>query len=111
MSIKKKLKQEIVEFNYYSYSNIGIRTTNILHFYEIIDYHTGEYCNFYYNKYLSYKENIKILITILERFLVDIGYVKVDNKYLRKSEKEKCEECEHYIDFMQGLKERGEINV
>lgn len=22
---------------------------------------------------------------------------------------EKCEECEHYINFMQGLKERGEI--
>ena len=117
MSIKKKLEQEIDEFNNYSYCNIVIRTTNILHFYEIFDYHTGEYCNFYYNKYLSYKENIKILITILERFFVDNGYVKVDNKYLRKSEIESVDDLindenvvKKMLDTMNELYKRTKIN-
>lgn len=83
MSLRKKLNNEIEEWNFGCY-NIDIENTEEYHYYKIIDINTKEKIYFYYDKTINYKRNIKNLKLKVQELYSKIGYKKINNCYYGK---------------------------
>lgn len=97
MSLKKKLTKEIEELNIY----VIIRNTDIFHLYEIYDYESKNKIYFYYSKFKSYKDNIKMFKYILLEFYKNLGKLEIikcyeGKKYLNYNEYEDCKKYCYY---------------
>ena len=82
MSLIKKLRRITKE--YLNRDDIEIKNTGINHIYKIT-YHTDKPYYFYYSSRLNFKENINKFKLILNDYIAELNFHKIENcKYCKK---------------------------